>query len=139
MIPMNRGPLASSFAAVVSVLAAISCCLPLGPFLLAAGFAGASGVFLSLQPYLIGFAVLMLIFGSIQAFRTRRCGRRRVALNVGVLVCSTGLVAAMLFSYAPGPAPAGQPAVSTLRIDSFRRAFNDAAGQTRVVALLSPT
>lgn len=135
----SRGTLASSGAAVASALAALSCCLPLGPFLLAAGSAGASGVFLSLQPYLIGFSVLMLITGFVQTFRARQCGRRRRALNVTVLLCSTGVVAAMLFGYLPASAPAGQPAVAVLHLDSFRESFNAAADRTRVVALLSPT
>jgi len=86
-------------------LAALSCCLPLGPFLLAAGSAGASGIFVSLQPYLIAFAVLMLAVGVVQAFRARQCGRRRRALNVAVLLCSTGLVAAMLFAYVRASRP----------------------------------
>ncbi len=136
---MTRGTLASSAAAVASALAALSCCLPLGPFLLAAGSAGASGIFLSLQPYLIAFSVLMLIVGFVQAFRVRQCGRGRRALNVTVLLCSTGLVAAMLFGHVPASAPAGQPAVAALQLDSFRQAFNAAADRTRVVVLLSPT
>jgi len=134
-----RGTLASSAAAVVSALAALSCCLPLGPFLLAAGSAGVAGFFLSLQPYLIAFAVLMLFVGFAQAFRARKCGRGRRALNVTVLLCSTGLVAAMLFGYVPASAPAGQPGVSALHLDSFRQSFNAAADRTRVVALFSPT
>jgi hypothetical protein len=131
--------LPSSAAAVASALAGLSCCLPLGPFLLAAGSAGAAGVFLTLQPYLIGFAIFMLAVGFVQAFRARKCGRGRRALNVTVLLCSTGLVAAMLFGYVPASAPAGQPAVTALRLDSFRQSFNAAADYTRVVALFSPT
>jgi hypothetical protein len=137
--PSSRGTLASSAAAVASALAALSCCLPLGPFLFAAGSAGASGIFVSLQPYLIAFAVLMLAVGVVQAFRARQCGRRRRALNVAVLLCSTGLVAAMLFAYVPASAPAGQPAVTAFHLDGFRQAFNAAADRTRVVVLLSPT
>ena len=134
-----RGTLAASAAAVGSALAAFSCCLPLGPFLLAAGSAGVAGVFLSLQPYLIAFSVLMLMVGFVQAFRARQCGRGRRVLNVTVLLCSTGLVAAMLFGYVPASAPAGQPAVAALQLDSFRASFNAAADRTRVVALFSPT
>jgi uncharacterized membrane protein len=129
MRAMTRGTLPSSATAVVSALAAFSCCLPLGPFLLAAGSAGAAGFLLSLQPYLIAFSVLMLAVGFVQAFRARQCGRGRRALNVTVLLCSTGLVAA----------PAGQPAVAAVHIDSFRQSFNAAADRTRVVVLLSPT
>ena len=136
---MRSGTLASSAAAVVSALAALSCCLPLGPFLLAAGSAGASGIFVSLEPYLIAFAVLMLVVGFVQAFRARKCGRGRRVLNVTVLLCSTGLVAAMLFGHVPASAPAGQPTVAALQLDSFRQSFNAAADRTRVVVLLSPT
>lgn len=138
--PPPRGALASSLAAVLSVLAALSCCLPLGPFLLAAGFAGASGFFLSLQPYVIAFAVLILAFGFAQAFRARKCGRRRRVFNVAVLLCSTGLVAAaILFSFAPLIAPAGQSGVVAFDLASFRESFNAAADRTRIVVLLSPT
>lgn len=138
--PPARGAFASSAAAVLSVLAALSCCLPLGPFLLAAGFAGASGFFLSLQPYLIAFAVAILGFGFVQAFRARQCGRRRRAVNVAVLLCSTGLVAAaILYSFVPAAAPAGQSAVAGLDLASFRQSFNAAADRPRVVVLLSPT
>jgi hypothetical protein len=56
-----------------------------------------------------------------------------------VLLCSTGLVAAMLFGYVPASAPAGQPAVAGFQLDQFRQAFNAAADRTRVVVLLSPT
>jgi hypothetical protein len=136
---LKDSTLASSMTAVASALAALSCCLPLGPFLLAATSAGVAGFFLTLQPYLIAFSVLMLIAGFLQAFRARKCGRRRRALNVAVLLCSTGLVAAMLFGHAPASAPAGQPGVAAFRLDSFRQAFNAAAGRTRVVVLLSPT
>jgi uncharacterized membrane protein len=136
---MEGGTLASSIAAVASALAALSCCLPLGTFALAAVSAGAAGFLLSLQPYLIAFSVLMLVAGFVQACRQRQCGRRRRALNAAVLLFSTGLVAAMLFGSAPASAPAGQPAVATLRLDNFRQAFNVAADRTRVVVLLSPT
>lgn len=136
---MRGSPLASSVSAVASALAALSCCLPLGPFLLAAGSAGFAGVLLAWQPYLIAFSVLMLIIGFAQAFRARQCGRRRRSLNVAVLLCATGMVAAMLFGYAPASAPAGQPAVTALQMDAFRQSFNAAAGHTRVVVLLSPT
>lgn len=137
--PPVRGPLASSAAAVLSALAALSCCLPLGPVLFAAGSAGAAGIFVSLQPYLIAFSVLMLAWGVVQAVRARRCSRRRRIGNVAVLLCSTALIAVMLFAHVPAGAPAGQPAVASFQSDAFRQEFNAAADHTRVVALLSPT
>jgi uncharacterized membrane protein YczE len=124
---------------VVSTLAALSCCLPLAPFLLAFGFAGASGVFLTLQPYLAGLSLVMLVVGFVQAFRTRKCGRKRVALNLTVLLVATVMVGTMLFATAPGTAPPGQPAVAKLDLAAFRDSFNAAVDHTRVVALLSPT
>jgi hypothetical protein len=42
----------------------------------------------------------------------------------------------------PGTAPVGQPAMATLtkgNLESFREAFNQASGQTRIILLLSPT
>ena len=131
--------MASSLAAVAGALAAVSCCLPLGPFLLAAGSAGAAGILVSLEPYLIAFALLMLAVGFVQAFRARRCGRGRRAVNVIVLLASTGMVAAMIFAYVPAQAPSGQVAVASLDAHSFQRLFNEDADRTRVVALLSPT
>jgi hypothetical protein len=136
---MRGGTLATSATAVASALAALSCCLPLGPFLLAATSAGVAGFFLSLQPYLIAFSLLMLVVGFVQAFRARKCGRGRRALNATVLLFSTALVAAMLFGHLPASAPAGQPAVTVLQLDSFRESFDAAVGRTRVVMLLSPT
>jgi uncharacterized membrane protein YidH (DUF202 family) len=134
-----RGTLASAIAAVLSAAAALSCCLPLGPFLLAAGSAGVSGIFVSLQPFLIGFSAAMLVVGFVQAFRARRCGRKRRLLNVAVLLCSTALVAVMLFAYVPASAPAGQPGVATFHLQDFKQLFNSAADRPRVVVLLSPT
>jgi hypothetical protein len=131
--------IASSGGAILATLAALSCCLPLAPFLLAAGLAGASAVLLSLQPYLIGLAGAMLIFGFVKAFRARQCSRTRRVLNIAVLLCSTGLVAAMLFAQFPARAPAGQPPVGRFNLEAFRQSFNAVADSTRVVALFSPT
>jgi hypothetical protein len=137
--PSTRGPLTSGIAAVASALAAVSCCLPLGPFVFAAGFAGTSGILLGLQPYLIACSVFLLLVGFVQAVHARRCGRRRGILNIAVLTTSTALVAVMLFAYVPAAAPAGQPSVATFDMDTFRRAFNAAADHTRILVLLSPT
>jgi len=38
-----------------------------------------------------------------------------------------------------GGAPAGQPPVSLLTVDGFRRAFNAADRQTRLLVMFSPT
>jgi len=53
----------ASLAAVGSVIAASSCCLPLLPFLFAAGVAGTSAFAAQLRPYL-----LLLSFSAIVVF-----------------------------------------------------------------------
>jgi hypothetical protein len=135
----TRSAVASSLAAMAGAMAALSCCLPLGPFLLAAGSAGAAGVLVSLQPYLIGFSALMLAVGFFQAFRARQCGRKRRAINLVVLLASTGLVAAMVFAYVPAKAPSGQAHIATLDAGRFKQLFNGTADHPRIIALLSPT
>ena len=136
---MKPGTLSSSVAAVVSALAAFSR-LPAVRNVLVGGRIGRrSRILLPLEPYLIAFSVLMLAVGFVQAFRARQCGRGRRTLNIIVLLCLTGLVAAMLFGSSPGAAPAGQAAVTPLKVASFRQSFNAAADRTRVVALFSPT
>jgi hypothetical protein len=125
--------------AVVSVLAALSCCLPLGPFLLAAGSAGVSGLMISWQPYLIGFSILMLIVGFGQAFRARHCGRRQRRWNLAMLVSATVLVATVLGVHIWAGVPAPGSKVASFSADSFRHLFNAAADRPRLVVLLSPT
>src|SRR5229473_2155699 len=65
--PSSKGALAAALSAVGSVLAAATCCLPVLPFVLAAGTAG-SAVFLSsfigaIRPYLLGASVILLALG----------------------------------------------------------------------------
>jgi len=59
----SGGTLTASLAALGSVIVASSCCIPLLPFLFAAGAAGASGFFVQLRPYLLGASVLFIAFG----------------------------------------------------------------------------
>jgi hypothetical protein len=89
-------PLVSPVAAIGSVVAASSCCLPIGTFLIAAGFAGASRVLQSLQPYLLGLAVLMVIVGFAQTYGKSRCSRKRGAFSVVLLWFSAMFVLTML-------------------------------------------
>ena len=73
----SRGALAAATSAVGSVLAATTCCLPILPFVLAAGTAG-SAAFLSsfigvLRPYLLGASVFLVALGFYQSRRASRC------------------------------------------------------------------
>ena len=76
---------AVSLAAIGSVLAASSCCLPLFPFMMAAGLAGTS-VFLShIRPYLSVGSIVFIAFGFYQAWRAKKC-RRRTSLIASMLL-----------------------------------------------------
>jgi hypothetical protein len=52
---------------------ASSCCLPLTPFLLAAGTAGSSAFFVKLRPFLLAGSVLSIGFGFYQSWRAEQC------------------------------------------------------------------
>jgi hypothetical protein len=93
----SKGGLAAGLSAVGSVLAAATCCLPVLPFVLAAGTAG-SARFLSsfigaLRPYLLGFSVLLIAFGFYQSRRASRCNCKPSVLSQVVLWLSALIVA----------------------------------------------
>ncbi len=66
----------ASIAAIGSVLAASSCCLPILPFVVAAGFAGSSAFLSAAKPYLLGASVLFIAYGFYQSWRAKKCHRR---------------------------------------------------------------
>lgn len=93
--PLRGGGLAA-LSGVVSLIAAGSCCLPLGTILVAAGFAGLSAMIESLRPWLVGVSVAALAAGFWQAYGRKRCAAHRsrfsVALLWGALVLMAGFV-----------------------------------------------
>lgn len=60
--------------AVGSVIAASSCCLPILPLFLAAGFAGSSAFLMAARPYLPGVSVLLIGYGFYQGWRAKNAG-----------------------------------------------------------------
>ena len=80
--------LLSSFAAISSVIAASSCCLPIVPLWLAAGSAGASMFLAAARPYLMALSVLLIAYGFWNAARARQCTRRRRTVNYVLLAAS---------------------------------------------------
>ena len=70
---------------------------------------------------------------------------RRALKTIASLAAAAIVVFVVTFAWvrlAPRHVPAGQPPLSTLHATSlpaFRDAFNAAAGEVRVLALLSPT
>jgi hypothetical protein len=65
----------ASLAAVVSAVATISCCLPIG-FAAALGAGAASAFATTLRPWLLGLSVLLLGFGFWQQHRAKQCAVR---------------------------------------------------------------
>lgn len=93
----SRGAILASIGALASAVAASSCCLPLLPFIAAAGFAGSSALFATLRPYLLAASVLLIGFGFYQAHRARRCNRRPSKLSTAVLWFSAVVITVTIF------------------------------------------
>lgn len=91
-----RGPVVSSMAALGSLVAAVSCCLPVGTFLVAAGAAGAARILNPLRPWLFGVSIAALILGFVQAYGRSHCSLRRNPVSIGLLWISAALVLVML-------------------------------------------
>jgi cytochrome bd-type quinol oxidase subunit 2 len=88
----SRRTTVASFAAIVSVLAASSCCLPVLPFVLAAGFAGSSAFLSAARPYLLAASILFIGYGFYQVRRARTCQRRPRVIASAFLWLSTVFV-----------------------------------------------
>jgi len=71
--PGSKSTIIASLAALGSVILASSCCLPLLPFLFAAGTAGTSAFFVKLRPFLLAASVLLIAFGFYQRWRAKKC------------------------------------------------------------------
>src|SRR5580698_9500522 len=69
----SRSTVIASLAALGSVILASSCCLPLLPFLFAAGAAGISALAVRLRPYLLVLSVLLIAFGFYRSWRAQQC------------------------------------------------------------------
>jgi hypothetical protein len=99
--PGNPSPVGrtvfASVAAMVSVIAASSCCLPILPFVFAASLAGSSTVLSALRPYLLGASVLFIAYGFYQAWKSKRCSRRSSVVSSALLWLSAFFVFASIF------------------------------------------
>lgn len=87
----------ASIAAIGSVIAASSCCLPIFPFVAAAGFAGGSAFLTVARPYLMGISILFIAYGFYQAWRAKKCRRKPSVIGLGMLWISTVFVAIAIF------------------------------------------
>jgi O-antigen ligase len=131
----------SALAAVASVLLASSCCIPIAPFIAAAGLAGGSAFLNAARPWLLGASALFIGFGFWQARRARQCARKPAVLPFALLWVSTAFVgASVLFPQTMANAAANllaRPAPES--VGELPQAFNRAKEAVRVVVLLSPT
>lgn len=96
MREQTRTALASA-GAIGSVIAASSCCLPILPVLLAAGFAGGSAFLSAARPYLLGASILFIGYGFYQAWRAKKCRRRPSAAVSVLLWVATAFVVISIF------------------------------------------
>ena len=87
----------TSLAAIGSVLAASSCCLPVLPFMMAAGLAGGSTFLSVARPYLLAASVLFIAYGFYQAWRAKKCRRRPSAISSVLLWVSAVFVVISIF------------------------------------------
>lgn len=93
----SGGTLVASLAALGSVILASSCCIPVLPFLVAAGAAGTSALFVELRPYLLVLSVLFIAFGFYRSWRTKKCNRKPSWISALLLWFSAIVVFAFIF------------------------------------------
>jgi cytochrome bd-type quinol oxidase subunit 2 len=87
----------ASLAAIGSVLAASICCLPIFPFIMAAGLAGGSAFLGAARPYLLAASVLFVAYGFYQARRGKNCRRRPGVVASALLWVSAVFVVVSIF------------------------------------------
>lgn len=92
--PRSKRTIAASLAALGSLVLASSCCLPMFPFLLAAGAAGSSAFFARIRPFLLVASVLLIAFGFYQRWRAKQCNCRPNPLSAVLLWASAVVVVA---------------------------------------------
>ncbi len=93
----SRGTVVASLAAVGSVIAASSCCLPLLPFLFAAGAASTSAFVAELRPYLLVLSVLLIAFGFYKSWLAKQCNCKPSRISTFLLWFSAIVVFVFIF------------------------------------------
>jgi hypothetical protein len=94
---MKQGSgISASLGAILSSLATMGCCLPLG-FAGALGAAGASAFLQRFRPWLLALSILLLGIGFWQQRRAKLCSVKRSYLSAVLLWTASLLVVAMIF------------------------------------------
>lgn len=84
--------MAASFAAIGSIFAATSCCLPVLPFAMAAGLAGTSTFLSEIRPHLLAASIVCIAYGFYQSRRAKTCQRRTNVFALILLWLSAAFV-----------------------------------------------
>ena len=93
---MKQGTgVSASLAAIVSSVATISCCLPIG-FAAALGAGAASAFATTLRPWLLGLSVVLIGFGFWQQHRAKQCAVRGRLLGSILLWAAVAVVLGMI-------------------------------------------
>lgn len=93
---MKQGTdISASAAAILSSIATISCCLPLG-FAAALGTGAASAFFTTLRPWLLGISVVLIAFGFWQQSRATQCSVKGRKVGQILLWSAVVVVVAMI-------------------------------------------
>jgi hypothetical protein len=87
--------ISASLTAILSSIASISCCLPLG-FAAALGTGTASAFFTALRPWLMGLSVALLGIGFWQQQRAKQCSIRGRWLGNVLLWAAVVVVVGMI-------------------------------------------
>ena len=93
----SRSTAVVSLAALGSVVATSSCCLPLLPFVFAAGAAGTSAFIAQLRPYLLVLSVLLIAFGFYKSWRAKQCNCKPSRISTFILWFSAIVVFVFIF------------------------------------------
>jgi len=93
----SKSTVIASVAALGSLIVASSCCLPLLPFLFAAGTASTSALVAQLRPYLLVLSVLLVAFGFYKSSRAKQCNCRQSRISTFLLWFSAIVVIVMIF------------------------------------------
>jgi len=93
----SRSTVVASLAALGSVIVASSCCLPLLPFLFAAGAAGTSAFVGKLRPYLLVASVLLIAFAFYKSWRAEQCNCKPSRISTVLLWFSAIVVFLFIF------------------------------------------
>jgi len=94
--PVKQGSgMSAAVGAILSSLASLSCCLPLG-FAAALGAGAASAFFTTLRPWLLGLSVVLIGLGFWQQRRATQCAVKGRVLGQVLLWAAVVVVLGMI-------------------------------------------